>query len=148
MSQSTKTIWQLDILSTGLLKRDPCILQWIITHVLHPRKGGHSRIDQTEVHLRYILQSKVKINWPNYFVARMFNVRDCNSGSSLCYASMITRILKHFRIGVPNLLCTSPSHAQEFNNAIGIIISRLTFTAWRGSINWFTTMMILWIWLS
>lgn len=107
----------LDRLSTGLLKRDPHILQWIITHMLRPRKGGHYQIDQVEVHLMYILQNKVKINWPNYFVSRMFAFRDSNRGSFLCYTSMIANILKHFHIGVPNLVCISPGHAQEFNKS-------------------------------
>lgn len=104
-------------LSTDSLKRDPRILHWIITRVLPPRKIGHSWIDQAEVHFMYILQNKFNINWPNYFVSRMFAVRDCNKRSSLCYISMIAKILKHFYIGVPNLRCISPDQTQKFNKS-------------------------------
>lgn len=97
--------------SMGYLKRKPRIFHWIITHVLRPRIWGHSRIGQAEVHLVYILQSKFKINWPNYFMSRMFAVRDCNKGSSLCYISLIAKILKDFHIGVPNFQCISPGQA-------------------------------------
>lgn len=47
----------------------------------------------------------------------MLAIKDCNKGSSLCYASMIAKILKHFGIGVPNLLYISPGLAQEFNKS-------------------------------
>lgn len=101
--------------STGYLKRNQRILHWIVTYVLHQRKYIHSRIDIDEVHLMYILQNKIKIKWPNYFVLRMFVVKDCNRESSLCYVSMIAKILRHFRIGVVNLQSISPGQAQEFN---------------------------------
>lgn len=105
----------LDKLSTGYLKRDPCIFHWTVTQ--HPRKGGHSQIDQAEVHLMYILHDKFKINWTNYFVSRIFVVRDCNKGSSLCYISMIAKILKHFCISVQNLQYISLGQAQEFKKS-------------------------------
>lgn len=63
----------------------------------------------------YILMNKFKINQPNYFVSRMFFVRDCNKGFSLCYVLIIAKILKHFLNGVTNLQCISPNRAQEFN---------------------------------
>lgn len=86
----------------GYLKINMCILHWIMTHMLHPRKGGHSRINIAKVHLMYLLQHRVSINWPNYFVFRIFAIKECNRGFSLCYVSMIANILKHFRIGVAN----------------------------------------------
>lgn len=63
----------------------------------------------------YLLHNKIHINWPNYFVGRMFLVRECNKGSSLCYALMIAKIFKNFRFGVPTLPCISPSQNQDFN---------------------------------
>lgn len=47
----------------------------------------------------------------------MFSIKDYNRGSSLCYDSMITTIMKHFGIGVSNLLHISPGLAQEFNKS-------------------------------
>lgn len=105
-------------MSNGYLKKNPRILHWIVTHVLCPRKGGHSRIDIANVHLMYLLQHKVHINWPNYFVSRMFAIKECTRGYSLCYASMIAKFLKHFCIGVSNLHNISLGQAQEFNMSI------------------------------
>ncbi|CAI8617780.1 unnamed protein product [Vicia faba] len=48
----------LENLSTGNLKRNPRTLHWIFTYIFHPRKDDHSRIDQSEVHLMYILENK------------------------------------------------------------------------------------------
>lgn len=45
-----------DKLSTGHLKRNHRILQWIISHVLHLNKGGHSRNDNAKV-ISYIFFS-------------------------------------------------------------------------------------------
>lgn len=59
----------------------------------------------------------MKINWPYYIVTRMFSIKDYNKGYSLCYASMITKILKCFCIGVFNLLDISSGMAQEFNKS-------------------------------
>lgn len=97
--------------STGYLKRNLCILHWSVTHMLGPRKGGHSRIDIVEVHIMYLLQHKVPLNWPNYFVSRMFVFKECNKGSFLCYVSMIAKILKPFCVSVPNLHNISPGQA-------------------------------------
>lgn len=60
--KAPRTEDNLNKVSTGYLKRNSCILHWIVTHVLRPRKGGHSRIDTTEVHLMYILQNNFNIN--------------------------------------------------------------------------------------
>lgn len=103
--------------STGNLKRNLHILHWIMTHVSRLRKGGHSWIDIAKVHLMYLLQHKVPIYWPNYFVSIMF-FKECNRGSSLCYVSKIVKILKHSCIGVANLQNISPGQAQEFNLSI------------------------------
>lgn len=73
------------------------------------------RLDQDEVHLMYLLQHKIHINWKDYCMAQTFVVRECNRGSSLCYALMIEKLLRHFDIGVPNLPCISPGQSHEFN---------------------------------
>lgn len=79
-------------------------------------KGGYFQIDIAKVHLMYILQNKIKINWPNYFVSRMFVVKDYNRGSCLCCFSMIMKILRNFRISVVNLQNISLNQDQEFNS--------------------------------
>lgn len=50
-------------------------------------------------------------------MSRMFVVSDCNKWSSLYYASMISKILKLFCIGVPNILCIYLGQAQEFDKS-------------------------------
>lgn len=102
-------------LTTSQLKMVPRILLWLVSHVLHPKNGGFSRIDYSEVHLIYILLNKVKINWPHYIVSRMFSINKCNKGTSFSYVSMISKILKIFNIGLPNLSYKSPRSAQEFS---------------------------------
>lgn len=91
------------------------MLHLIVTHVFHLRKGGHSRIYQTEVHLMYIIENKFLICWPYYFIYRMFMVHEFNKGSSFCYPSVISKILKHFHIGMQDILNISPRPTQEFN---------------------------------
>lgn len=108
----------MDILSTRSLKIIPCILHWIVTHVLYPRKLGNSRLDQDELHLMYLLQNKMFICWPNYFVTQMFSIRECNQRFSLCYSSMIAKFLLHFGIDMENLHNISPDQDQEFNISI------------------------------
>lgn len=113
MPQSSQSWIQLANTSTGFLKWDPHIFHWIVTRVLHPRKGGHSRIDNVKIHLMYILPNKVPMNELNYFTYRMFPIKECNWRSFLCYVSIIANILNHFNIGVANLVTISPGSAQE-----------------------------------
>ncbi|CAI8602283.1 unnamed protein product [Vicia faba] len=105
----------LEKLSTRNLKRNHHILHWIVTRVLRPRKGGHSRINEAREYLMYILENKFLISWPYYFVSSMFSIRECHKGSSLSYSSMISRILMHFQIDMQNLPCISLGKTQEFN---------------------------------
>lgn len=102
-------------LTTGQLKMVPRILLWLVSHVLHPKNCGFSTIDYSEFHLIYILLNKVKINWPHYIVSRMFAIKKCNKVTSFIYVSMISKILKFFNIGLPNLSYKSPGSAQEFS---------------------------------
>lgn len=48
--------------TAGKLKAGERILQWIVSRILRPKKGGLSRVEQAEVHLIYILKNKKKIN--------------------------------------------------------------------------------------
>ncbi|XP_050878980.1 uncharacterized protein LOC127082789 [Lathyrus oleraceus] len=54
-----------DPITTGHLKMVPRILLWVVSHILLPKNGGFSRINNVEIHLVYILLHKVKINWPH-----------------------------------------------------------------------------------
>ena len=63
-------------ITTGAIKSIPRMLHWIVSHILRPRSGGHSRLDRADIHLLHILQNKVALNWPNYFVKRMFLMRN------------------------------------------------------------------------
>lgn len=45
----------------------------------------------------------------------MFAIKECNKKASFCYVSMISKILKHFKIGEPNLEYLSPRAGQEFD---------------------------------
>lgn len=93
----------------------PRILLWLVSHVLRPKNGGFSRIDYSEVHLVNILLNKVKINWPHYIVSRMFSIKKCNKGTSFFYVSMISKSMKLFNIGLPNLSYKSLGSVQEFS---------------------------------
>lgn len=103
-----------DPITIGQLKMVPRILLWLVSHGLHPKNGRFSKIDFAEIHLVYILLNKIKINWAHYFVSHMFAIKECNKGTSLCYVSVIAKILNYFNIGMPNLTYRSPDQAQEF----------------------------------
>lgn len=93
----------------------PRILLWLVSHVLRLKNEIFSRIDYAEIHLVYILLDKVKLNWPYYFVSRMFSINKCNKGTLFRYVPMITKILKIFNIGMQNLSYKSPGSTHEFS---------------------------------
>lgn len=101
-------------ITTGQLKMVPRILLWLVSHVFHPDNVGFSRIDFVEIHIVYILLTKIKINWANYFVSRKFAIKEYKKGMSFFYVSMITKILNYFNTGMPNLNYKSLGPAQEF----------------------------------
>ena len=105
-----------DPITTGHLKMVPRILLWVVSHILRPKNGRFSRIDNVEIYLVYILLHKVKINWPHYFVSRMFSIKIFNKGTSFCYPSMVAKIINYFDIGFPNLTYKSPGSSQEFSH--------------------------------
>lgn len=39
----------------------PRILLWMVSHVLHPKNDGFSRIDNSEIHLVYIFFKEIQI---------------------------------------------------------------------------------------
>lgn len=92
-----------DPTTTGQLNMVPRIFLWLVSHILRLKNDGFSRIDFVEIHLVYILLSKIKINWAHYFISRMFSIKECNKGTSFFYVSMIVKILNYFNIGMPNL---------------------------------------------
>ncbi|CAL5200015.1 unnamed protein product [Lathyrus oleraceus] len=73
------------------------------------------QVDFAEIHLVYILLYKIKINWPHYFVSRMFAIKECNKGTSFGYVSMIIKILNYFEIAMPNLTYKSSGPTQDFS---------------------------------
>lgn len=91
---------KFDALSIGHLKQVSRILHWIMSHVLRPKHGGYSMVDQAEIHLIYILLHGIRINWPHYFVACMFSIKECNKGTSFFYVSMIAKTLIFSTLGL------------------------------------------------
>lgn len=98
------------------LKMVARILLSVVSHILQPKNDGCLRIDNSKIHLVYILLYKVKINWPHYFVSRMFSIKNFNKGTSFCYPSMIAKILNYFDIDLPNLTYKSLGLSQEFSH--------------------------------
>ena len=103
--------------TSGMIKKIPRILHWIISHILRPANSGHSRLDRAGIHLLYILQNKVPLNWANYFVKRLFFVRNSAKNVALGYASQIMKILKFWNVAIPLVPLISPSAAQEFDSS-------------------------------
>ena len=75
--------------TTGALKLLDHILQWIVSHIILPKRGGYSRVDQPKVHLVYAIKNKMRINWPYNVASRIYNPKDSGRGTSLGYASFI-----------------------------------------------------------
>lgn len=65
----------LRIVTAGALLPLDRILQWIICRIIHPKKGGYSRVDQSEVQLIYAIKQRIHIDWPHYIVSRMFDLK-------------------------------------------------------------------------
>lgn len=124
MKEFTPSILKLDRplsedehVTSGMIKKTPRILHWIISHILRPANSGHSRLDRASIHLLYILQNKVPLNWANYFVKRLFFVRNSSKNVALGYASQIMKILKFWNIAIPLVPLLSPYAAQEFDSS-------------------------------
>lgn len=90
-------------ITTGHLKMVPRILLWLVSYAIRPKSCGFLRIDYSKLHLIYIMLNKVNTNFPHYIMLRMFAINKCNKVTSFSYVSMISKILKFFNIGLPNL---------------------------------------------
>jgi hypothetical protein len=101
--------------TAGKLKAGERILQWIVSRILRPKKGGLSRVEQAEVHLIYILKNKKKINWPYYIASRIFSLRDSGRGTALAYGSFIQEVLTAANVNHPSFPYTSISSDKEFS---------------------------------
>lgn len=86
MLKAPRSDKNLDIVIIGYLKKDSSILHWIISHILCPKKGGYYRISHTEVHLIYILQKKVRINWPHTLCLKCLLLRIVKKGNPFVIA--------------------------------------------------------------
>lgn len=51
------------IITIGQLKMVPRVFLKLVSHVLCPKNGGYSRIDNAEIHLIYIILNRIRINW-------------------------------------------------------------------------------------
>lgn len=58
-----------DPITAGQLKIVPRILLWVVSHMLRPKNGGFSRINNVKIHLVYDLLNKININWANHHVS-------------------------------------------------------------------------------
>src|SRR3954470_3376016 len=64
-----------ETITAGHLKRDPRLLNWIISRIIRPRAGGYSRIEGNEILLMYLLQNRMRVNWPNYLASKFYEVK-------------------------------------------------------------------------
>jgi hypothetical protein len=101
--------------TAGKLSAGERILQWIVSRILRPKKGGLSRVEQSEVHLIYILKNKIKINWPYYIASRMYNLRNSGRGTALAYGSFIQEVLTTANVSHPSFPLTSITPDKEFS---------------------------------
>lgn len=102
-------------ITTGMIKSVLRILHWIVSHILCPCSGGHSRIDSVEAHLILVLESGILLNWPNYSVRRMASMKVCGKNTQLNYTSPIIKIIKHFNMPLPIVPMTLITWNQEFD---------------------------------
>ena len=85
-----------------------------MTHILRPRQGGYSRVDNVEVHLVYVLKHKIKVNWPYYIASRIFALKESGRGTALCYPSFIQSVLCRENVFVQGIPYKSITVHQEF----------------------------------
>jgi hypothetical protein len=100
----------------GRLKQGPRVLLWIVNHILRPRGGPYSRLDWKDIDLMYVMMESKKMDWPHYFVSRMFALRNSKKDHFFAYSSLIRNILENFKITY-NLagLWISPKRDQVFS---------------------------------
>ncbi|XP_058785499.1 zinc finger BED domain-containing protein RICESLEEPER 2-like [Vicia villosa] len=76
------------------LKRNPRLLNWIISRIIRPRSGGYSRIERNEIILMYLLENRTRVHWPHFLANKFYEVK--NKTTALCYGSIIHKIVNHF----------------------------------------------------
>src|SRR3954470_21179517 len=81
---------QNESIAAGHLKRDPRLLNWVISRVIRPRAGGYSRIERNEVVLMYLLQNRTRVHWPYFLAAKFHEVQQ--KTTALCYGSVIQKL--------------------------------------------------------
>ncbi|WJX24473.1 hypothetical protein P8452_13574 [Trifolium repens] len=82
----------------GRLKQGPRVLLWIVNHILRPRGGPYSRLDWKDIDLMYAMMERKKMDWPHYFVSRMFALKNSKKDHFFAYSSLIHNILDNFKI--------------------------------------------------
>ena len=92
------------------------ILQWIVSRIIRPKKGGLSRVDQPEVMLIFAIKNKIRIHWPHYITSRMFALRDSGRGTALSYGSLIQGILNQAHLDFSDIPLTPLQIDQEFTS--------------------------------
>ncbi|KAF1881754.1 hypothetical protein Lal_00031901 [Lupinus albus] len=93
-----ETVKNKDILSTGYITLEDCLVHYFLTYVILPKFSNHSQISDIELQLMYVIKFNMKINWTKMIMQQMWHVR--GSQSPLPYAIFITKILEHFGISL------------------------------------------------
>lgn len=104
-------------ITIDMIKSVPRILHWIVSHILCPCSGGHSRIDSDEAHLIHVLENGILLNWPNYFVKRMTSMKERGKNTAWNYTSPVMKIIKHFNMPLLIVPMTPITRNQEFDQA-------------------------------
>src|SRR3954470_22661440 len=102
-----------ETITAGHVKRDPRLLNWVISRIIRPRAGGYSRIERNEVVLMYLLQNRTRIHWPHFLAAKFHEVQQ--KTTALCYGSIIQTIVNHFGMRLDHLHYTRIHQSQEFS---------------------------------
>ncbi|KAF1866155.1 hypothetical protein Lal_00031459 [Lupinus albus] len=58
-----ETVKNRDILSTGYLKLEECLLHYFLSYVILTKFSNHSQISDIEIQLMYAIKYNIKINW-------------------------------------------------------------------------------------
>lgn len=101
-------------ITAGMLLPLERILQWFVCRIIRPKKGGYSRVDQSEVQLIYAIKNRIQIDWPYYIVSKMFELKNSGRGGALGYASLIQTLFNKSGINLSGIKFVSISSDQEF----------------------------------
>src|SRR3954470_9470225 len=104
---------QNESIAAGHLRRDPRLLNWIISRVIQPRAGGFSRIERNEVVLMYLLQNRTSVHWPYFLAVKFHEVQQ--KTTAICYGSIIQTIVNHFGMRLDNFPYIHMQQSQDFS---------------------------------